>query len=141
QAPPRKFAAVVFGGGGAMKQANRVLAAGMLAGMCAVPSASAQKSGGILRQYMVDSPTSMSIHEEATVVSTRPMMAVFNNLVLYDQHVSQNRPDTIVPDLAASWAWSEDGTELTFQLRDGVKWHDGKPFTARDVKCTWDTLV
>ena len=107
---------------------------------CAVLTAG-QKSGGILRQYMVDSPASMSIHEEATVVSTRPMMAVFNNLVLYDQHVKQNRPDTIVPALATVWSWSEDGTELTFPLRQGVKWHDGKPFTAKDVKCTWDMLV
>jgi extracellular solute-binding protein (family 5) len=32
-------------------------------------------------------------------------------------------------------------TELRFRLRDGVKWHDGRPFTANDVKCTWDTLL
>ena len=32
----------------------------------------------------------------------------------------------------------EDGTELTFRLREGVKGHDGQPFTANDVKCTWD---
>ena len=105
------------------------------------PTASAQKSGGVLKQYMVDSPASMSIHEEATLVSSRPMMAVFNNLVLYDQHVKQNRPDTIVPDLATGWTWNEDGTELTFPLREAVRWHDGKPFTANDVKCTWDMLA
>ncbi len=46
-----------------------------------------------------------------------------------------------MPDLATSWSWSEDGTELTFTLRQGVKWHDGKPFTAKDVKCTWDLLM
>src|SRR5205809_8005777 len=68
------------------------------------------------------------------------MMAVLSNLVLFDQHVKQNSPDSIVPDLATGWSWSEDGTQLTFPLRQGVKWHDGKPFTARDVKCTWDTL-
>ena len=45
-----------------------------------------------------------------------------------------------MPDLAESWSWSEDGKELTFKLRQGVKWHDGKPFTAADVKCTWDLL-
>ena len=100
----------------------------------------AQKSGGILRQYIVDSPASMSIHEETTVVAERPMMAVFNNLILFDQHVVQSSLSSIVPDLATDWAWSEDGTRLTFHLRRGVKWHDGKPFTAADVKCTWDLL-
>ena len=48
---------------------------------------------------------------------------------------------SIIPDLATSWAWSEDGKELAFPLRQGVKWHDGKPFTAADVKCTWDLLL
>ena len=67
-------------------------------------------------------------------------MGVFNNLVLFDQHVPQNSLASIVPDLATGWSWSEDGTALTFPLRQGVKWHDGKPFTARDVKCTWDVL-
>ena len=45
-----------------------------------------------------------------------------------------------MPDLASSWSLSEDGKELTFKLRQGVKWHDGKPFTANDVKCTWDLI-
>ena len=45
------------------------------------------------------------------------------------------------PDLATGWSWNEDGTELTFPLRQGVRWHDGRPFTAKDVKCTWDLLT
>src|SRR6516164_3049946 len=105
------------------------------------PAAIAQKQGGILREYMIDSPASMSIHEESTVVAERPVMGVFNNLVLFDQHVKQNNPYAIVPELATGWSWSEDGTELTFPLRHEVKWHDGKPFTANDVKCTWDLLA
>lgn len=100
----------------------------------------AQKPGGILRQYIIDSPASMSIHEESTVVAERPMMAVFNNLVLFDQHVAQNSLVAIVPELAANWAWDEDGSRLTFHLRRDVKWHDGRPFTAADVKCTWDLI-
>jgi peptide/nickel transport system substrate-binding protein len=106
----------------------------------AVP-ASAQKSGGVLRMQHFDSPASMSILEESTRASEQPMMAVFNNLVLYDQHVSQNSLSSIVPDLATKWEWSEDGKDLTFPLRQGVKWHDGKPFTSADVKCTWDLLM
>jgi len=68
-------------------------------------------------------------------------MGVFNNLVMYDQHVPQNSLQSIVPDLAISWSWSEDGTELILPLREGVTWHDGKPFTAKDVQCTWDMLT
>ena len=117
-----------------------VAAAGMLLALSAAPAALAQKSGGILRQYIIDSPASMSIHEETTVVAERPMMAVMNNLVLFDQHVPQNSLSDILPDLATDWAWDEDGTRLTLHLRQGVKWHDGKPFTAADVKCTWDLV-
>ena len=116
-------------------------AAGLLLVALSGGGAQAQKSGGILRIYHRDSPASMSIHEEGTNSVAIPMMAVFNNLVLYDQHQVQNSLDVIVPDLAESWSWNEEGTRLTFKLRHGVKWHDGKPFTAADVKCTWDLLT
>ena len=118
-----------------------MVAGGILMSMSNCAPALAQKQGGILRQYMIDSPASMSIHEEATPVATRPMMAVFNNLVLFDEHVPQNSMTSIIPDLATGWSWNEEGTELTFPLHQGVKWHDGKPFTAKDVKCTWDLLM
>src|SRR5204863_6037702 len=103
-------------------------------------AAVAQKPGGILKSYSIDSPASLSIHEEVTIYALRPLMGVFNNLVMYDQHVKQNSMQSIVPELAKEWAWDEDGKALTFKLRQGVKWHDGKPFTAQDVKCTWDLL-
>ena len=100
----------------------------------------AQKQGGTLRVYHRDSPANMSIHEEGTISVVAPIMAVMNNLVVFDPKQKQNRLDNIVPDLAESWTWSEDGKDLTFKLHQGVKWHDGKPFTAADVKCTWDLL-
>jgi peptide/nickel transport system substrate-binding protein len=101
----------------------------------------AQKSGGVLKVQHWDSPASMSIHEEATYSTVVPIMGVMNNLVLYKQDVPQNSLQSIVPDLAEGWTWSEDGKELTFKLRQGVKWHDGKAFTAKDVQCTWDLLM
>ncbi len=112
----------------------------MLATVSGSPAAWAEKSGGILRIPHIDSPASMSILEESTIVVLGPMMGVFNNLVMFDQHVPQNSIEAIVPDLATSWVLSEDGTQLAFKLRQGVKWHDGKPFTAADVKCTWELL-
>ncbi|MBN8930239.1 MAG: ABC transporter substrate-binding protein [Rhodospirillales bacterium] len=94
----------------------------------------------MLRVTHRDNPPSASIHEEATISTDMPFMAVFNNLVVFDPDSKQNRLDRIVPELATSWKWSDDGRNLTFQLRDGVKWHDGKPFTSADVKCTWDMV-
>src|SRR5690348_7539092 len=73
-----------------------------------------QKSGGVLKLSHFDSPASMSILEESTRAVLQPMMGVFNNLVMYDQHIAKSSLETVVPDLATSWSWSEDGTELTF---------------------------
>jgi peptide/nickel transport system substrate-binding protein len=83
----------------------------------------------------------MSIHEEAGYSTSVTGMGVFNNLVIYKQDVPQNSLASIVPELANEWFWNDDRTVLTFRLRSGVKWHDDKPFTANDVKCTWDTLL
>jgi peptide/nickel transport system substrate-binding protein len=114
---------------------------GACAALLGAGPALAQKSGGVLRLFHRDSPASMSIHEEATISVVAPTMAIFNNLILFDQHEKQNRPEFIRPELAESWSWNSDYTRLSFKLRQGVKWHDGKPFTAADVKCTWDLLI
>src|SRR5258706_6883110 len=125
-----------------MKRDTRVLAsAGMLLfAFGAADAAFAQKSGGTLKIGHFDSPASMSMLEESTAAVNRPTMGVFNNLVIFSQDEPQNTPDSIVPELATEWNWSEDGTELTFPLHQGVKWHDGKPFTAADVRCTLELL-
>jgi peptide/nickel transport system substrate-binding protein len=112
----------------------------LLLAMSLASGAFAQQAGGTLRVGWFDSPASMSIHEESTIATERPMMGVFNNLVMYKQDVPQNSLQSIVPDLATGWTWNEEGTELTLPLRQGVKWHDGKPFTAADVRCTFALL-
>jgi len=59
------------------------------------------------------------------------------NKLLYDTLVKYDPVDlSIVPGLAESWEVSDDGLTWTFHLRDGVKWHDGYPFTAEDVAFT-----
>lgn len=60
---------------------------------------------------------------------------IFSALVRPDEHL---RP---TPDLATSWTTSDDGLAYTFTLRPGVRWHDGEPFTARDVKFTFDRII
>ena len=60
---------------------------------------------------------------------------VFNGLIKYDKDVN------IVGDLAESWEISRDGLVITFHLRKGVRWHDGRPFTAADVLYTYQVTV
>jgi peptide/nickel transport system substrate-binding protein len=60
---------------------------------------------------------------------------VFNGLVKYDKDV------TIVGDLAERWEVSPDGLEITFHLRKAVRWHDGAPFTSKDVAFTYKKLI
>src|SRR6266566_4616386 len=124
-----------------MKRLGSLAAAGtLLIALCFAPGAVAQQSGGTLKIGHFASPASMSMLEESTQAVNRPMSGVFNNLVMFKQDEPQNTPDSIIPELATGWTWSEDGTELTLPLQKGVKWHDGKPFTAADVKCTMDLL-
>ncbi len=60
---------------------------------------------------------------------------VFNKLVRLDD---QLRP---TPDLAERWEVSSDNLVWTFHLADNVKWHDGTPFRAEDVKFTYETML
>ena len=108
--------------------------------VCGSVPAHAQKSGGTLRVYNTSNPPSLSIHEEGTIATVMPIMSVFNNLVMFDQAKPRGTLDTIVPDLAESWTLDATRTKLTFKLRQDVKWHDGRPFTAKDVQCTWHRL-
>lgn len=60
---------------------------------------------------------------------------IYNGLVKYDKNL------TIVGDLAESFDIARDGLTITFHLRHGVKWHDGAPFTARDVLYTYRVII
>jgi peptide/nickel transport system substrate-binding protein len=60
---------------------------------------------------------------------------IYNGLVKYDKNLA------IVGDLAESFEVSEDGLTITFHLRKGIKWHDGSPFTARDVLYTYRVTI
>lgn len=60
---------------------------------------------------------------------------VFNGLVKYNKNIE------LVEDLAQSWEVSKDGLVVTFFLRKGVRWHDGEPFTSKDVLFTYQKLI
>ena len=63
------------------------------------------------------------------------------NQNIFNRLVKLNAYDQTIPDLAETWEWNEDSTQVTFHLHEGVKWHDGEPFTSADVKWTYDTLI
>ena len=89
------------GANGNEARSAQALGSGVVIGsMAAAAPAVAQKPDGILHAGHFDSPASMSILEESTLAAKRPVMGVFNNLVMFDQQVAQNSPQSIVPDLA-----------------------------------------
>ena len=115
----------------------------LLAGAPAIGQAPAKapKSGGTLTlAQREETPQGFAIHESSTVSTTWPAAPCFNNLVLFDPLKQQESVDTVIPELAEKWSWQDNYRNLVFFLRKGVKWHDGQPFTSKDVKFTFDML-
>jgi len=96
--------------------------------------------GGVLRATHRENPPSFLTHREATISTSWAVMPAYNNLVIFDQSKDRSIPENIVPELAESWEWQDGGRTLVFKLRRNVKWHDGVPFTAKDVKFTFDSV-
>jgi ABC-type transport system substrate-binding protein len=61
-------------------------------------------------------------------------------IVIFDPSKPTHSVDTVSGELAERWSWQDGYRKLVFFLRPGVKWHDGKPFSATDVKYTFDIL-
>src|SRR5438034_8193200 len=96
------------------------------------------KTGGTLNiTQREDLPQGFAIHETQTSSTVWPSMPCFNNLVIYDPTKKVESLDTIVGDLAEKWSWQDNYRNLVFFLRKGVKWHDGQPFSSKDVKFTF----
>ena len=99
------------------------------------------KPGGTLNiTQREDLPQGFAIHETSTISSVWPVMPCFNNLVLFDPLKRVESADTVIGELAEKWSWQDNYRNLVFTLRKGVKWHDGQPFTSKDVKFTFDML-
>ena len=61
--------------------------------------------------------------------------------LIYNGLLGRDERGDPVPELAESWQVEQGGAVYRFRLRDGVKWHDGKPFTAADVKFTFEEVL
>src|SRR5574341_859986 len=112
-----------------------VLAAGPVLG----PAAAQDKPryGGIVTWFDYGDPGRLDVHAESPLVVQQATAGVYSSLLQYDP----DDPKKIIADLAERWAASPDGKTYTFHLRKGVKWHDGQPFSAADVKATFDRVL
>jgi peptide/nickel transport system substrate-binding protein len=98
------------------------------------PAGSPQR-GGVLRGAFGVTTASYDVHQGG---APHVLALLYNNLV------RRNLLDglrTVVPDLALDWEISEDGLTYTFNLREGVTFHDGTPFTSDDVIATFDRIL
>jgi len=105
-----------------------------------VPAQTPKQGGWLNLRLREDVPYGFSIYESPTISTMWPAMPCFSNLVLFDPAKRTHSIDGIVGELAERWSWQDNYRALVFFLRAGVKWHDGMPFTAKDVKSTFDML-
>lgn len=103
----------------------------LLAMACVSPAIFAQKKGGTLIMIVQPEPPSMASYISTSQPIGQVATKVYDGLLEYDSKTEAK------PGLAESWSVSDDGTSITFKLREGVKWHDGEPFTSADVQFTF----
>ena len=96
------------------------------------------KRGGTLRLAAHGPPSMFDIYASGTIANVGAQAPMYDLLVRMDP---RDPKLSIIPSLATSWTISADGMTYTFQLRKGVKFHDGTDFTADDVKATFDRIV
>src|SRR5882724_3503639 len=118
-----------------------VLGLTLVAAAVVTPAAAqTPKRGGVLNAMLAEDPPGFSIHESATISGVWPVMPCYSNLVLFDPLKPLETVETVIPELAERWSWQDNYRNLVFFLRRNVRWHDGQPFTSKDVKFTFDVV-
>jgi peptide/nickel transport system substrate-binding protein len=108
-----------------------LLAILMLSGVAAY----AQDNGNVLVMARAADATGLDPHTQTAFASLRLLELIYEPLVTLDADLN------VVPALAESWAFSDDGQTLTMNLRQGVTFHDGSDFTAEDVVATFERIL
>jgi len=94
-----------------------------------------QPAGGTVIWGYLQEPSRLNPIVAPDVVTKWLIETIFDGLVAINDKME------IIPELATTWDISADGKVYTFKLRTDVKWHDGKPLTADDVKFTYDSII
>src|SRR5213594_1526047 len=95
------------------------------------------RRGGILLAAIGADAPSLDPHQEQTFATVQPVAPLYSTLLQIDPY---SYP-TIIGDVATEWTISPDGLTYAFKIRHGVRFHDGSPLTAADVKATYDKIV
>lgn len=110
---------------------------GLMAATAAVAE-DTPKRGGILTFAVVAEPPTTDCHETGTFAMVHPVAPQYSTLLKF---VGPHDNTRIVGDLAESWEQAKDGLTYTFKLRQGVKFHDGSPFSSADIKATYERII
>ena len=123
---------------GAFRQLRGIASAVAIAAAFATPwaDASAQTPPNVLLVGQIAEPKSLDPHTVTAVNDFRILMNIYEGLVRYKDGTLE-----VEPALAESWEISDDGKTYTFDLRDGVTFHDGTPLTAEAVKFNFDRML
>jgi len=95
----------------------------------------APKSGGILIAARAADAKGLDPHKQTAFSSFRVLDLIYDPLLALDKDMN------VVPNLAESWEWSNDGKTLTMRLRQNVKFHNGDPMTSEDVKFSYERIL
>jgi len=93
------------------------------------------KAGGVLIAARAADAKGLDPHVQTAFSSFRALEQIYEPLLRLDADMN------VIPNLAESWAWSEDGKTLALTLRDNVKFHDGTPMTSADVKFSFERIL
>lgn len=105
-------------------------------GLIQTSLAATPKKGSTFFYNLGQGPTTLNPLSSTDLYATMVQQQIVESLLERDLETFEWKPA-----LAKEWEVSKDGMEYTFTLRDGVKWHDGKPLTVEDVKFTFDAIV
>src|SRR5438552_14331462 len=103
----------------------------------AVQAAETPRRGGILLAAIGADAPSLDPHQESTFATLQMVAPLYSTLIQIDP-LSYPK---IIGDAASEWKIAPDGLTYTFKLRGGIRFHDGSPLTAADVKATYDKIV
>ena len=109
----------------------------IVAGPTGLQAAETPRRGGVLLAVIGADPPSLDPHQESTFANIQLVAPLYSTLIQIDPYSFPK----IIGDAATEWKVTPDGLTYTFKIRQGIRFHDGSPLTAADVKATYDKIV